>query len=118
MATCARQNQSNLNWQVDANHQPGLSLRVHSVLPVALLGLSCKALLAPWPAAASSEDQSAFEVPTPRLPSLEALNIEPENCVDIFSTSMFVKKCDGNKLGSQPMLKHDQIRMTMTRFHV
>eukprot|EP00913_Durusdinium_trenchii_P018268 g17163.t1 len=26
-------------------------------------GLSCKALLAPWPAAASSEDQSAFEVP-------------------------------------------------------
>ena len=26
-------------------------------------GLTCKALLAPWPAAASSEDQSAFEVP-------------------------------------------------------
>lgn len=25
-------------------------------------GLTCKALLAPWPAAASSEDQSAFEV--------------------------------------------------------
>ncbi len=37
-------------------------MEFEQLLKSSLGGLTCKALLAPWPAAASSEDQSAFEV--------------------------------------------------------